>query len=121
MEDSSTILMWLADSVSFGKSSVWKNIINKHRCLRNPVDKSIRGNKKLELRVSIKLFIESEISYFYKSTLKSPRRKSLLNHLFCNFLNKEEIESFVKSFIGSVGCICMQPTITWVNLNIKSL
>ena len=73
---------------------------------------SIRGNKKLELRVSIKLFIESEISYFYKSTSKSPRRKSLLNHLFCNFLNKEEIESFVKSFIGSVGCICMQPTIT---------
>ena len=39
------------------------------------VGKNIRGNKKLELRVSIKLFIESEISYFNKSTLKSPRIK----------------------------------------------
>ena len=32
--------------------------------------KNIRGNKKLELRVSKKLFIESEISYFNNSILK---------------------------------------------------
>ena len=31
------------------------------------VSKRIRRNKKLELKVSIKLFIESEISYFNKS------------------------------------------------------
>ena len=34
------------------------------------VGKNIRRNKTLELRVSIKLFIESEISYFSKSILK---------------------------------------------------
>ena len=34
-----------------------------------PAGKNIRGYKKLELRVSIKLFIESEISYFNKSIL----------------------------------------------------
>ena len=79
------------------------------------VGKNTRSNKKLELRVSIKLFIESEISYFDKSMLKSPRRKILLEDSFCNFSNKEEIKSFVKSFIGSVGCLYMQPTITLVD------
>ena len=77
--------------------------------------KNIRGNKKLELRVSIKLFIESEISYFNKSILKSPKRKIVLNDSFCNFSNKGKINSFVKSLIGSVGCLYMQPTITLVD------
>ena len=56
------------------------------------VGKNIRGNKKLELRVSIKLFIEFVISYFNKSILKSPRRKVLLDDSFCNFSNKGEIK-----------------------------
>ena len=60
------------------------------------VGKNIRGNKKLELRVSIKLFTESEISCFNKSMLKSPRRKTLLDDSFCNFSSKGEIKSFVK-------------------------
>ena len=55
----------------------------------------------MELRVSIKLFIESEISYFNKPILKSPR----------NFSNKGETKSFVKSFIGNVGCLYMQTTL----------
>ena len=79
------------------------------------VGKNIRGNKKLELRVSIKLFTESEISYFNKSMLKSPRRKILLDDSFCNFCSKGEMKSFVKSFIGSVGCLYMQPTVTLVD------
>ena len=68
--------------------------------------KNIRGYKKLELRVSIKLFTESEISYFNKSILKSPRRKTLLDS-FCHFSGKWEIKSIVKSFTGSVGCLYM--------------
>ena len=79
------------------------------------IGKNIRCNKKLELRVSIKLFTESEISYFNKSMLKSPRGKILLDDSFCNFSNKGEIKSFVKSFIGSVGCLYIQPTITLVD------
>ena len=73
------------------------------------VGKNIRGNKRLELRVSIVLFIESEISYFNESMLKSPRRKTLLGDSFSNFRSKGEIKSFAKSFIGSAGCLYMQP------------
>ena len=79
------------------------------------VAKNIRGNKKLKLRVSIKLFIESEISYFNKPISKTPRRKILLDDSFCNFSNKEEINSFVKSLIRSLGCLYIQPTITLVD------
>ena len=78
------------------------------------VGKNIRGNKKLEQRVSIKVIIEFKISYFNKSILKSPRRKSLLDDSFCNFSNKGEINSLVKWLIGSEGCLYMQPTITSV-------
>ena len=53
--------------------------------------KNIRGNKNLELRLSIKLFVESEISYCNKSILKSPRRKILLDDSFCNCSDKGEI------------------------------
>ena len=63
------------------------------------VGKNIRGNKKIELRVSLSIsviIIESEISYFNKSVLKSLRRIILLDDSFCNFSNKEEIKSFVK-------------------------
>ena len=59
--------------------------------------------------------MESEILYFNKSILKSPRRKILLDDSFCSFSNKGEINSFVKSLIGSVGCLYMQPTITLVD------
>ena len=79
------------------------------------VGKNIRGNKKLELRVSIKLFVESGISYFEKSILKSPRRKIRLDDSFCNFSNKGEIKSFAKSLIENVGYLYIQPTITLVD------
>ena len=59
--------------------------------------------------------MESEISYFNESILKSPRRKILLDESFCNFSNKAEINSFVKSLIGCVRCLYMQPTITLVD------
>ena len=77
--------------------------------------KNIRGYKKLELRVSIKLITESEISYFNKSILKSPKRKILLDDSFCNFSSKGKLKSFVKLFMGSVGCLYLQPTITLVD------
>ena len=82
------------------------------------VGKNIRVNKRLELRVSIVLFIESEISYFNESMLKSLRRKALLDDSFCYFSYKGEIKLFVKSFIGSVGCLYLQPTITLLVFNI---
>ena len=47
--------------------------------------------------------------------LKSSRTKIILDDSFCNLGNKGEIKSFVKSFIGSVECLCMQPAITLVD------
>ena len=47
--------------------------------------------------------------------LKSPSRKFLLHDCFCNFSSKGEIKAFVKSFIGRVGFLYMQPTITLVD------
>ena len=99
-----------ADSVSSKEVRFEKISTNVH-ILEMLVGKNITGNKKLELRV----FIESEISYFNESILKSPRKKILLHDSFCNFSNKGEINSFVKSLIGSVGCLYMQPTITSVD------
>ena len=99
-----------ADSVSSKEVRFEKISTNVH-ILEMLVGKNITGNKKLELRV----FIESEISYFNESILKSPRKKILLHDSFCNSSNKGEINSFVKSLIGSVGCLYMQPTITSVD------
>ena len=50
--------------------------------------------------------------------LKSPKRKIILDDSFYNFSNKGKIKSFAKSFIGSVGCLHMQPTVTLVDLSI---
>ena len=105
----------LPDSISSKEVEFEKILSIKVDVLETLVGKNIRGNKKLELTVSIKLFTESEISYFNKSMLKSPRRKTLLDDSFCNFSSKGEIKSFVKSFIGSVQCLYMQPTITLVD------
>ena len=58
--------------------------------------KNRRVNKKLELRASIKLFTESEISYFNNSMLKPPRSKILLDDSFSNFGSKGAIKLFVK-------------------------
>ena len=107
--------MTLPDSIS-SKEVELEKISSKLDVLEILVGKNKRGNKKLELRVSVKLFVKSEISYFNKSILKSPRRKTLLKDSFCNFSNIGEIKSFVKSFIGiSVRCLYMQPTITFVD------
>ena len=78
----------LRDSVSSKK--VQKILSINADVLEILVVKYIRRNKKLALRESIKLFIESEVSYFNKSTLKSPRRKRFLDDSFCNFSNKEK-------------------------------
>ena len=95
----------LPDSISSKEVEFEKILSIKVDVLEILVGKNIRGNKKLELRVSIKLFIESEISYFNNSILKSLKRKIILDDSFCNFSNKGEINSFVKSLIGSVGCL----------------
>ena len=105
----------LPDSISYKEVEFEKILSINMDVLEILVGKNRRGNKKLKLRVSIKLFIESEISYFNKSMLKSPNRKILLNDSPCNFSSKREIKSFVKSFIGSVRCLYMQPTITLVD------
>ena len=105
----------LPDSVSSKEVEFEKILSIKVDVLEILLDKNIRGDIKLELRVSIKLFTESEISYFDESMLKSPRRKTLLDDFLCNFSSKGEIKSFVKSFIRSVGCLYMQPTITLVD------
>ena len=105
----------LPDSISYKEVEFEKILSINMDVLEILVGKNIRGNKKLKLRVSIKLFIESEISYFNNSILKSLKRKIILDDSFCNFSNKGEINSFVKSLIGSVGCLYMQPTITSVD------
>ena len=102
------------DSVSSKKVRFEKISINVD-VLEILVGKNIRGNKKLELRVSLKLFIESVISYFNKSILKPLRRKIPADDSFCNFSNKGEINSLVKSLIRGVACLYMQPTITLVD------
>ena len=86
----------LPDSISSKEVEFEKILSIKVDVLQILVRKNVRGNKKLELRVSIKLFTESEISCFNKSMLKSPTRKTLLDDFFCNFSSKEEIKSFVK-------------------------
>ena len=60
----------LPDSVSSSRLNVKKILSIKIDALEILVGKNKRGNKKLKLRVSIKLFIESDI---HKSKLKSPR------------------------------------------------
>ena len=56
------------------------------------VGRSIWGNKKLELSVSIKLLIESENSYFNKSIVKSPNKKIILEDPFYSFNTNGEIK-----------------------------
>ena len=80
--------MTLSDSVSSKRVAFQKILSINIDVLEILVDKNIRSNEKLELRVSIKLFVESEISYFDKSILMSPKRKILLDDSFCNFSNK---------------------------------
>ena len=65
----------LPDLISYRKVEFKKILTINVDVLEILVGKNIRGNKKLELRVSIKLFTESDILYFNKSMLKSPRRK----------------------------------------------
>ena len=105
----------LPDSISYRKVEFKKILTINVDVLEILVGKNIRGNKKLELRVSIKLFTESEISYFNKSMVKSPRRKIILDDSFCKFSSKGEIKWFVKSFPGIVGCLYIQATITLVD------
>ena len=54
-----------------------------------------------------------------KSILKPPRKKLLLDDSFCSFNNKGDIKSFAKSYMESVGCLYMQPTIAEVDFEHK--
>ena len=83
--------MTLPDSI-FSKENEFEKISIKVDVLEILVGKYIGGNKKLELRVSIKLFTESEISCFNKSMLKPPGRKTLLDDSFSNFSSYAEIK-----------------------------
>ena len=106
----------LTDSVSFKEVEFEKMLsINMEVYIEFLIGMSIWGNKKLELSVSIKLLFESESSYFDKSILKSPNKKIPLEDSFCSFNSNGEIKSLLKSFIWSVGCSYMQPTIILVD------
>ena len=107
--------MTLPDSISCKEVEFEKILSIKVDILEILVAKNVRGNKKLELKVSTKLFTESEISYFNKSTLKRRRRIHLGGKFFWMIKCKGQIKSYVKSFIGSVGCLYMQPTIALVD------
>ena len=82
------------DSISSKEVEFEKILSINAEILEILVGKSISGNVKLELSVSIKLLIESESSYFV-SILKS---KILLEVSFCSFNNNGEIKSVVKPF-----------------------
>ena len=71
--------MTLPDSVSSREVEFEKISINVD-ILKILVGRNIRDNKKLEQRVSIKIFTESEISCFNKLILKSPGRRILLDY-----------------------------------------
>ena len=103
------------DSISSEEVEFEKVLSVNVEVLEILVGRSIWSNKKLELSVSIKLLIESEIFYFDKSILKSPNKKILLEDSFCSFNNKGEIKLLLMSFIWSAGCLYMQPTITLVD------
>ena len=105
----------LPDSLSWEEVEFEKMLSIIVEVLEILVGRSIWGNKKLQLSVSIKLLIESKSSYFNKSILKSPNKEILLEDSFCSFNSNEEIKSLLKSFIWSVGCFYMQPTITSVD------
>ena len=49
------------------------------------------------------------------SQYKNHQGEKFLDDSFCNFSNKGEIELFVESFVVSVGCLYVQPTITLVD------
>ena len=71
--------MTLPDSVCSREVEFEKISINVD-ILKILVGRNIRDNKKLEQRVSIKIFTESEISCFNKLILNSPRRRILLDY-----------------------------------------
>ena len=60
------------DSISLKELEFEKMLSVNVEVLEILVGRSIWGNKKLELSVSIKLLVESESSYFNKSILKLP-------------------------------------------------
>ena len=109
---SENVDLTLPDSISSTEVEFEKMLSINVEVLEILVGRSIWGNKKLELSVSIKLLIESESSYFNKSILKSPNKKILLGDYFGSFISNGEIKSLLKSFIWSAGCLYMQPTIT---------
>ena len=61
--------MTLPDSITSKEAEFEKIVSIKVDVLQIVLGNNIRGNKKLELRVPMKLFTESEISYFNKSML----------------------------------------------------
>ena len=72
----------LPDSISSKEAEFEKMLSINVEVLEILVSRSIWGNKKLELSVSIKLLIESESSYCNKSILNSPKEKIFWKTLF---------------------------------------
>ena len=60
------------------------------------VGSNMRGDTKLNESVSTKLFTGSDVSYYSKSMLKSPRRKIFFEFSLLSFPNNDSIISFLK-------------------------
>ena len=90
--------MILPDYISSKEVEFEKMLSINVEVLEILVGRTMWGNKKLELCVSIKLLIGSESSYFNKSILKSPNKKILLEDSFCSFNSNGERKWLLKSF-----------------------
>ena len=90
--------MTLRDSISSKEAEFEKMLSINEDVLELFVGRSVSGNKKLELSVSIKPLIESESSYFEKLILKSPNKKNFLEDFFCSFNSNGEIKCLLNSF-----------------------
>ena len=84
--------MTLPDSIYSKEAEFEKMLSINEDVLELFVGRSVSGNKKLELSVSVKLLIESESSYFEKLILKSPNKKIFLEDFFCSFNSNGEIK-----------------------------
>ena len=60
------------------------------------VSSNMRGDRKLDESVSTKLLTGSDVSYYSKSMLKSPRRKIFFEFSLLSFPNNDSIISFLK-------------------------
>ena len=90
--------MILPDYISSKEVEFEKMLSINVEVLEILVGRCIWDNKKLELSVSIKLLNLKVHTLIYKSILKPPNKKILLEDSFCSFNSNGEIKWLLKSF-----------------------